>query len=451
MQDLSNFLKRGEPARLFPVLADTSREQRITSIYLSLLTQIPAFAEVVLATMGHRVGKRAKIKAYTEIVLKEANDTKNRPDGLLIVSTGKNTWSALVEAKIGKAELNADQVQRYLEMAKANYIDAVITVSNQFVSRADHSPVSVPKPLLRKTGLFHWSWTWIATQCEILAHQKAVDDVEQAFLLDEFLRLLNHPGTGVERFSQMGPSWKDLVQAVANQSNLKKTATEVEESVACWYQEERDISLQLSRHVGQPVETVIERRLRDDPVARLKDGIGMLVEHHTLKSIFRIPDSAGDIDVCADLTRKTITAGIKIKAPLDRKSTKARLNWLLRMLKEDDPRIMVRAHWPGRAPPTQAALLHLRDNPEALASSSKETAPHSFEVLLVEGSGKRFGGRRTFIEDLEKVVPDFYDLIGQYLRTWQAPPPRPVKARETSHDEPEDLLEITPNEPEEST
>ncbi len=47
MADLPEFLKQGEPARLFPILADTSREKRMASIFLSLLPQIPPLAGVV--------------------------------------------------------------------------------------------------------------------------------------------------------------------------------------------------------------------------------------------------------------------------------------------------------------------------------------------------------------------------------------------------------------------
>ena len=35
----------------------------------------------------------------------------------------------------------------------------------------------------------------------------------------------------------------------------------------------------------------------------------------------------------------------------------------------------------------------------------------------------RFSGRRTFIEDLEKVIPEFYDKVGQHLRRWTPGPP----------------------------
>ena len=62
MKHLPPMLKYGEPARLFPVLADTSRENRMASIFLSLLPVVPSLAEVVLNTAGVRVSKRTKIE-----------------------------------------------------------------------------------------------------------------------------------------------------------------------------------------------------------------------------------------------------------------------------------------------------------------------------------------------------------------------------------------------------
>ena len=421
-------LKQGERARLFPVLADTSRENRLASIFLSVLPMVPTLSEEVLGSLGVRVGKRTRIETFTEVVFKESVDIRNRPDGLIVVSTGKNTWSALVEAKIGKNEIDADQVTRYLDLAKANKIDAVITISNQFVARADLPPVNLPKLVLRKAGLFHWSWTWLATQCEIIAHQNAVEDAEQAFLVVELLRLLRHPGTGVERFTQMPASWKDVVQAVSNRERLKKTGPEIEATTAAWFSELRDLSLQLSRLVGQSVATKIERRHLADPGERTKAAAAELVEGNVLSGAFSVPDSASDIEVAADLARKTITVGMRIKAPQDRKSTKARLNWLIRMLRSEDPRLIIRAHWPGRKQPTQKELNALRENPDLIDGDGSDAVPHSFEVLLVEAGAKRFGGRRTFIEDVERVVPEFYELVGQNLRSWQAPPPKPLKA-----------------------
>ena len=425
MNERPDYLASGDEARLFPILAETSKEKRVASIFLAVMTQIPALAEEVLGVCGQRIGKRTRIRAYTEVVLR--SDPASRPDGLIVVDTGRSQWSALIEAKIGKADLDADQVERYSDLARANGIEAVITISNQFTARADHSPVTIPRALLKKTDLYHWSWSWLATACEILTYQKTVTDDEQSYLLRQINHFLAHPATGVERFTQMAAPWKDVAASVAAGEVLRKTASEVEQVVAGWIAEERDLCLHMSSHVGREVSARIERKLIDDPVGRLRSQIDRLVADHGLYATIRVPDCAADIDVCADLLRKSIAVAMTVKTPADRKSTKARLNWLLRMLTEDDERLRIRAHWPGRAVPTMKDLATLRQDPTAIQTDNPDAVPHSFEVILIEGTGKRFGGRRTFIEDIERIVPEFYDLVGTNLRAWQASPPKPVK------------------------
>ena len=101
----------------------------------------------------------------------------------------------------------------------------MITISNEFVARADHSPVSISKTLLRKVDLFHWSWSWLATVCEILEYKEAVTNREQAYLLRQLNHFLAHPATGVERFTQMTASWKDVTQSVLNDEALRKNGS----------------------------------------------------------------------------------------------------------------------------------------------------------------------------------------------------------------------------------
>ncbi len=140
-------LAQGEPARLFPVVAETNKENRVASVFLALLPLLPDLSKTLFQTISMRLGVRTKIECYTEVVFESDAEKTNRPDGLIVVTNGKNTWTALVEFKIGKADLEQDQVERYLKLAKENSIDAVITISNQFVARADHPPVKVGKQL----------------------------------------------------------------------------------------------------------------------------------------------------------------------------------------------------------------------------------------------------------------------------------------------------------------
>ena len=437
---LPQFLSQGERARLFPTVANTNRENRLTSIFLALLPHIPVLAKDLFATVDLRIGERARIECWTEVVPTHGEHLNKRPDGLVIVKIGKRTWSALVEAKIRKNQIDAEQIAKYLEAARDSGIDAVITISNQFVARADHSPVKVPKTLTRKTGLFHWSWSYIQTQCEILSRD-TIEDTEQAFMVAEFLRFLDHKDTGIERLTSMSQGWRNLVQTVANQGALKKNDPEVEDCIGYWHQEERDLCLQLSRHVGAKVQTVIGRKHVNNQVLRVKDGISGLVDEKILSSAFRIPDCAADLEVFAHLMARTVTYGMKLKAPLDRKSTQARVNWLLRMLRDDDPRLVIRAHWPGHAKPTAQPVSELRNDPKAIQTERPDAAPHSFEVLLIEDLGSAFAGRRVFIERLEENVSQFYDLVGQHLRAWQAPPRKPVKTRDATVDAADEAAE----------
>ena len=73
MIKLPEFLKQGETARLFPVLADTSKEGRATSILLSCMAKVDEFAAAQIKTLGLKPGKRTKLECFTEVVFSETS------------------------------------------------------------------------------------------------------------------------------------------------------------------------------------------------------------------------------------------------------------------------------------------------------------------------------------------------------------------------------------------
>ncbi len=431
-----DFLTSGTPARLFPVVADKKREERTLSILLAVLQQVPELHGEILASIGVKVGKRTRVTAFTEVCFETDAENSDRPDGLLMVDTGRSRWCALIEAKIGRTALCPDQIERYLKLARDNGIDAVITISNNFVARPSHSPVagSIPqlKQLTKKVDLWHWSWAYLATCCEGLAYQGVQDSAEQDFLVNELNAYLAHPSNGVERFTQMGAEWGSIVRLISSGAPITKNTPGIEEVVASWFAEERDLCLHMTSNLNRPVAVQIKRKHKQNQRSRLDAGITELVETQSLTSVLRVPDCASDITIRADLARRTITVSMTLKARSDRKSTRARVNWLLGMLKSDDSRLRIQARWPGRANPTSESITVLRDEPGRLQSPNPALLPNAFEIFLTEEPPRnRFSGPRTFIEDLERVVPDFYALVGATLKAWQPPPPKPVmKARE---------------------
>ena len=117
-----DFLKSGDIARLIPVISDSRKEQRAVSVLLSVFSAVPNFADAVLSSFGVSVTRRTEVNTFTEIVIKDdKSPSKDRPDGLIIVQRGKKKWSALVEAKIGKALIQQDQIERYLKISEVNF------------------------------------------------------------------------------------------------------------------------------------------------------------------------------------------------------------------------------------------------------------------------------------------------------------------------------------------
>lgn len=423
--ELPSVLERGQRARLFPVLAETSKEGRTLSIFLSCLERVEEFGAAMLSTAGHRVGTRSRIEAYTEIVPIRGGDKKQRPDGLILVKSGSKQWMAMVEAKVGNSDLTSDQLESYLELAKLNGIETVLTLSNQFAPLPTHHPVQLPAAARRKASLFHWSWMFVLTQASLLLNNDQIADSDQRFMLNELVRFLTHPSAGVRSFDQMPAPWTDIVAKVQAGGKLAVSSSELKEVVGAWHQEVRDLSLILSRQLGTQVTTRISRAHAADPASRVKADISELADSQCLTSTLIVPAAAAPLDICADLAKRSLSISMKLRAPDDRKSTKARLTWLTRqMQKTEGSGIHVRLFWPGRGIPSLHSLKELRENPDLALAERPGQVALSFEVILVKDLGARFAQRRNFIAELESAVPEFYEQVGQHLKAWQPSAPR---------------------------
>ncbi|RJQ54784.1 MAG: hypothetical protein C4521_03845 [Actinobacteria bacterium] len=425
---LPEFIQQGEPARLIPTVADTSREQRITSAVLAVLSSVDEFGKKMLHMVGAPVTKTAKIRAFTEVVFCGAQVEKDaRPDGLILVTLGSRRWSAIVEAKVGNSELTRQQIEAYLDVARDHKVDALITVSNQFAPLPTHHPVDVDRRKTRNVALYHWSWTEVLSEARLLAEHKGVSDPDQAYVLGELIRYLEHPGSGVLSFGQMGSGWRDICNAVQNAASLSRNSPKVTAVASDWHQLLRFIALQMSVTVGRTVKVQMSRAHAADAARRLSDTVGRLLESHCLEGEFEIPDAAARLRLCADLNRRTLTAAMRLRAPTDRVRATSLVTWALRQVSRcDDPALLIRAMWPGRAHDTAATLGRLREDRRSILSKTT-SAPVAFEFARVLDAAGRFKGSRTFVEDTVNLPPAFYADVGQHLRAWIPPAPKVSK------------------------
>ncbi|SDR24203.1 hypothetical protein [Pseudovibrio sp. Tun.PSC04-5.I4] len=413
-------------ARLFPVLSENSKEGRALSILLSCLQNIPEFGHALLNDIGVRIGTRTKIETYTEVVFPTAKgESKLRPDGLIVVKSSAKVWTALVEAKIGNADLDVAQIESYMDIAKVNKIDAVITISNQFAPLPSHHPLTVSAATRKKADLYHWSWMYVLTEASLLLQGDLIDDLERRIIVNEFVRFLTHPSAGIKSFTQMPAAWTTVVSAVQAGGAISQNSGDAKEVIGAWHQEARDLSLILSRQLGRDVNIKTTRAHALDHQARVKSDLQTLSVETRLETTLSVPNAAGPVKICADLQTKSISVYMRLKAPEDRRSTKARTNWVLRQLQAAEPaNIHVRHFWPGPGAFSQYSLADLRQDPNLAFEEKPNAIVSSFEVVMVCDLSNKFTQRKNFISELERIVPEFYEQVGQNLKAWQPPAPR---------------------------
>lgn len=429
-------IKSGQLARLIPSVSESKKEERATSALLAVFRVVPSFAFDILNDVGAPTGKNARIECYTEVSFKSTNGKTPRPDGLITIRSGSKRWTALIESKIGSAELQADQVEQYLDLAKTQGINAVITISNQFVPKPSFHPVSVSKVKTRNVDLYHFSWISLVSRAILFEANKGVNDPEQVFILNELVRYFQHESSGVSAFNQMGGGWKAVCSDIHQGNGIQKGNEAIEDAVSNWHQLLRYLSLELSQIISQPVTWVISRKRSLDPESNLKADIDLVSDHpHQLQAEFKIPNAASNIFLVADFLRRTVHISMELDPPSDVQRSTAAVNWLTRQLKslEDYP-VTIKADWPGRTPSTSAALVAVLDDPKVLIPEQVSGLPKKLEVIRVHDLGSRFQGSKTFVQDVVEALPTFYSKVGQELKAWIPKPPQ-IKAPSISTDE----------------
>lgn len=428
-----DYLANPERARLIPVVSQ--QELRNTSVTGAVLMAVDEFAQSLLGVLGAPMGKRSKTSVWVEpnfkLAKKDIKEVKDRPDALIVVDNGRRQWRALVEAKVKNADIQSDQVERYLDLAKALGLDAVVTISNQFVATPNQSPCDINRQKLKKVDLFHWSWTYLETEAKIQLERSAISDPDQAYILSEYVRYLENDASGVCKFQQMGKEWVEACKLYFAKSKLDRKSPIGTAVVRDWDELMRCTALQMSETLQTNVTTGLSTKERKDPQGRLETMQDAFNGSGVLESRLEVPDAASPITVEADLTRRSVTVSMQVDAPRDKKRPTATVTWLLRQLaKTEDESIMLVAKWPGRTPDTCADLKRVREDAETLLSDRKGQLPRAFELRSVSDLGGKFTQRRNFVPDVVKCVNDYYNGVGQHVVPWQAPPPKPKRPTE---------------------
>lgn len=409
-------------ARLIPtsgINGADEQERRATSALLAVVTSVRQFGRALSQPLGAPAGV---ITTFIEVPFM-LGDKRVYPDGLIRVQRGSKSWTALVEVKTGNNDLAVEQIENYLDVAREQGFDAVITISNEIAAMAGQHPTKVDKRKTKKVALHHLSWSQVLSEAVVQKEHRGVADPDQAWILGELIRYLEHPRSGALEFDDMGPAWVPVREAVAA-GTLRQTDKTAPEVAARFDALLRFCSLQLGRRLGDEVTMSISGKELADPALRNAAVVSRLANDGVLEGAIRIPNTVGLLVVRADVRANRITCHVDIDAPrVGRAAT--RVNWLIRQLHAAPESIRVEAFvMRGRGVGTAELLKDIRESPAILiADPTKEF--RTFRVAVSTSMGaKRGRGRGSFIDSVADAVNSFYSDVMQNLKAWTATPPK---------------------------
>ncbi len=278
-----------QQARLIPtsgINGQDEAERRATSALLAVMGSVREFGLAMVKPLGAPTGQ---LETYIEAPFK-AGERTIYPDGVLQAGRAGRTWTALVEVKTGSAELERPQVEAYLDVARENGFDVVLTVSNQIAPAPGVHPLDVDRRKLRRVALHHMSWAEVLTIAVQQRVHRGVADPDQAWILGELIRYLEHPKSGALDFVDMGTAWVPVRQAVAA-GTLRSNDKGLAEVISRWEQLLRFAALRLGRELGADVQVHVSRKEAADPTLRFAAQTQSLVADGCLSGTLRIPDA----------------------------------------------------------------------------------------------------------------------------------------------------------------
>ncbi len=409
-------------ARLIPatgIRGQEEQEKRATSSLLAVMRAVPEFGHALLGPLG---ASKGRISTFAEVQVKDPAGKLHIPDGAIEIERGKTRWRCLVEVKTGSAQLKTEQVNRYLDWARENRLDAVLTISNQITASPRESPVDVDGRKLRTTRLYHLSWWRILTEAIVQHRHRGISDPDQAWLLGELIAYLDDERSGASGFQDMGENWVK-VRDGAGDGTLRASDADVRDVVQRWDQFVEYLCLGLGQDLGRDVRPVRPRNQTTE--ARLDANAKSFASSGTLEAAIRVPDAAGDLVVQADLrTRKVITS-VAVEAPGDGRPA-TRITWLLRQLKSAPDGLVIEAGFVNTKKTSAGPLGAARENPTALLlDGDPKRLPREFRIAMSRAMGtKRGKGERSFVRETRQQAIDFYRDLIQNLRPWRAAPPK---------------------------
>jgi len=411
--DVTEELLECKKSKLFPI-GNTEQERGTVSIFLASLSAVKEYREELFSAINVKKIKNNNVNIHTYVEITGGNEV-NRPDGLIVITSGKKTpiieWIGFIEAKIGENILCNNQVENYIDFANEIGIKDIITISNQLVTTPYDTPINTKK---RSFNLYHWSWEYLRVVASRLIKTDSVKDEDHIYILNELtIYLSSH--RNLRGFINMGSEWKESVRTIQGYEKDQKIKQNLLDAIVNpIIQEEKDISLRLT----DLTKYIVELMTKGD---RESEVIEMIQNEKTVTSTYSLDgDKKNTFCITIDFIRQEIQCYKEIV--IDKGFAKAQTTSLIKMLERESGHsesIYINAIYQRnksieKDTVTLADLITEKNKSvnfySILNKNLGDTVKH-FEIKTKDQIGKRFLGTKTFIDDIEAFAERFIEQV----------------------------------------
>jgi len=411
---MSEHFKGGQKPTLFPFYKKVLEDQA-TSILFAVLAAVLPFRDRMLKSVGEKSYKTGNdFECVLRPLIGGRVTSKDIPDALITL-TQKEIWRALVEVKIGSADLDQAQLVRYLNRAISEKVDCLITISNEMCVTPNEPPLRL-KPAekrLRKIKHFHWSWRYIEYVAKQTLNAAQLNDME-ADLLQQFVELIDSD-TGIHGFRAMPKCWPSFVDTLRDGGSANDE--DKDQVISAWFQETADISIILSEIFAGEVEVI---KSEASVELRREAADHLLNKESDLFATFKLP-SGKEINITVDVNSRVIKFETN-HLPTDKvKTSHKKIERFLGLFIDpkmsdewgDHSDVRLFAKWKRQRNWTDNSMVDaMIDLKEDVLEQSKLILPGK-ELSLIKiqytpsGAASQFRSSKKFIEFLENQVKFF--------------------------------------------
>ena len=168
----------------------------------------------------------------------------------------------------------------------------------------------------------------------------------------------------------------------------------------------------------------------------IKNDAKRLIKYHRIQGLLSIKNGVSDIKVISDFERRLVSMSIKLIPPLD-KGNKAKITWITKQLEKCSKKSpqefghLISEIW------IEADIKFAKENIkvkltdiDSLNELTVGKVIQGYNVTIRRSFGAKFASAKGYIQMIEPMILEFYELIVQHSSSWTKPAPKIVKDAE---------------------